>query len=72
VALLTDRGVPDSQAALSVSVMAGASLVGRVVTGWLLDRFVAARVSVVLLLIAASGRFSSGAHLTRRDRTPAR
>ena len=58
VALLTDRGVSASQAALSVSVLSGASLVGRLVTGWLLDRFAAARVSVVLLMIAAAGTFA--------------
>jgi MFS family permease len=61
VALLSDRGVPADQAALSVSAMAGAGLVGRVVTGWLLDRFAAARVSVVLLLIAAAGTFALSA-----------
>jgi MFS family permease len=61
VALLSDRGVPADQAALSVSAMAGASLVGRVATGWLLDRFAAARVSVVLLLIAAAGTFALSA-----------
>jgi nitrate/nitrite transporter NarK len=58
VALLADRGVPASQAATSVSAMAAAGLIGRVVTGWLLDRFEAARVSVVLLLIAAAGTFA--------------
>ena len=61
VALLSDRGVPADQAALSVSAMAGAGLVGRVVTGWLLDRFAAARVSVLLLLIAAAGTFALSA-----------
>jgi MFS family permease len=58
VALLSDRGVPADQAALAPSAMAGASLVGRVVTGWLLDRFAAARVSVVLLVVAATGTFA--------------
>ena len=58
VALLSDRGVPAEQAALAASAMAGASLVGRVVTGWLLDRFAAARVSVALLLLAAAGTFT--------------
>jgi MFS family permease len=58
VALLSDRGVSADQAALSVSAMAGAGLVGRVVTGWLLDRFAAARVSVLLLLLAAAGTFA--------------
>ena len=56
-ALLTDRGVTASRAALVVSAMSVASLVGRVTTGWLLDRFVATRVSFVLLAIAAAGTF---------------
>jgi cyanate permease len=54
-ALLTDRGVASSDAALVVSVMGAATLAGRLVTGWLLDRLAAVRVSFVLLLIAASG-----------------
>ncbi len=54
-ALLTDRGVSSSRAALVVSVMGVASLLGRLMTGWLLDRFVATRVSFVLLAIAAVG-----------------
>jgi len=54
-ALLTDRGVPSSAAALAVSAMGAASLAGRLVTGWLLDRFFAARVSFVMLSLAALG-----------------
>jgi MFS family permease len=62
-ALLTDRGVPAGGAALVVSAMGGASLVGRFFTGWLLDRFYAPRVSLVLLSTAAAGAFLlSGAH----------
>lgn len=53
-AMLTDRGVGASGAALAVSAMGGASLVG-LLTGWLLDRFFAARVSFVLLAVAALG-----------------
>ena len=37
--------------------MGGASLVGRLVTGWLVDRFFAARVSFALLMLAALGTF---------------
>jgi MFS family permease len=37
--------------------MGGASLVGRLMTGWLLDRFFAARVSFGLLTMAAVGTF---------------
>jgi cyanate permease len=56
-ALLTDRGVPPERAAMALSAMGGASLAGRLATGWLLDRFFAARVSFVLLAIAALGSF---------------
>jgi predicted MFS family arabinose efflux permease len=54
-ALLTDRGVPAARAALAMSAMGTASLAGRFATGWLLDRCFAARVSFVLLLVAAGG-----------------
>ena len=47
--LLTDRGVSARGGALAISAMGGASLVGRLLTGWLLDRFFAARVSFGLL-----------------------
>lgn len=57
VALLADRGVPARQAALSVSAMGAASLVGRLLTGWLLDRYPAARVSTALLTTVALGTF---------------
>jgi MFS family permease len=63
VALLTDRGVPGTQAALTLSAMGAASLIGRLLTGVLLDRFAAVRVSVSLLSIAAVGAFVlAGAH----------
>lgn len=54
-ALLTDRGITPGAAALAASAMGGAALIGRLLTGWLLDRFFAPRVAVVLLLIAALG-----------------
>jgi MFS family permease len=54
-ALLTDRGVTASRAALVVSAMGVASLAGRLVAGWLLDRFVATRVAFALLALAAAG-----------------
>jgi MFS family permease len=56
-ALLTDRGVAPEEAAMALSAMGGASLVGRLTTGWLLDRFFAGRVSFGLLAIAALGAF---------------
>lgn len=62
-ALLTDRGVPPASAAFAVSLLGGATLVGRLLTGWLLDRYFAPRVAFCLLGIAALGTFLlSGAH----------
>jgi len=54
-ALLTDRGVPASGAALAVSAMGAAGLVGRLLTGLLLDRFNVRGVWFGLLAIAAAG-----------------
>jgi MFS family permease len=56
-ALLTDRGLSTRGGALALSAMGAASLGGRLVTGWLLDRFFAARVSFALLALAALGTF---------------
>lgn len=54
-ALLTDRQVSAGGAAAALSAMGGASLAGRLITGWLLDRFFAPRVSCGLLVVAAGG-----------------
>jgi cyanate permease len=54
-ALLTDRGIAAAGAAMAMSAMGGASLLGRLMTGWLLDRFAAGRVAFGLLLLAAGG-----------------
>ena len=63
VALLTDRGVSPARAATALAAMGGASLVGRFITGWLLDRFFAPRVTLGLLTAAALGTLVlSGAH----------
>jgi predicted MFS family arabinose efflux permease len=56
-ALLTDRGVHPDQAAIAVSALGGAALLGRIATGWLIDRFFAPYVSFVLLAGAALGTF---------------
>jgi MFS family permease len=56
-ALLTDRGIASSSAALAVSVLGGAILAGRLITGWLLDRYFAPRVAFCLLGVAALGTF---------------
>lgn len=61
-ALLTDRGVTAGGGAIALSVMGASSLVGRLVTGWLLDHFFAGRVAFGLLLTAALGTvFLAGA-----------
>ncbi|MES1257966.1 MAG: MFS transporter [Acidobacteriota bacterium] len=56
-AMLTDRGISPGGAALAASAMGGAIVGGRVLTGWLLDRFFAPRVAMVLLAVAALGAF---------------
>jgi MFS family permease len=56
-ALLTDRGLSETAASLVISVMGAAGLAGRLTTGWLLDRFYGARVSFVLLSLAAIGTY---------------
>lgn len=62
-ALLTDRGVSAGGAAIALSAMGAASLLGRLVTGWLLDRFFAPGVAFSLLTISAFGVFLlSSAH----------
>jgi MFS family permease len=55
VPLLTDRGVAASSAALTVSVLGGAGLAGRLLTGWLLDRLPGSWVACALLMLAAGG-----------------
>ena len=54
-ALLTDRGITPGDAALCASILGGTSVAGRVVTGWLLDRFSGGRVAFVINLITAGG-----------------
>jgi len=56
-ALLTDRGVMARDAALCASMIGGSSLLGRVVVGWLMDRFFGARVACVVTLVTATGIF---------------
>jgi MFS family permease len=62
-ALLSDRGLAASQGVAALSTMGGASLVGRLLTGRLLDRFNGTRVSFALLTMAAAGTVVlAGAH----------
>jgi MFS family permease len=56
-ALLTDRGITATDAAICASVLGGSSVLGRIGVGWLLDRFFGARVAFVVNLITAAGIF---------------
>jgi MFS family permease len=56
-ALLTDRGITPQDAALCASILGGSSVLGRIGTGWLLDRFFGARVAFVVSLVTAAGIF---------------
>jgi predicted MFS family arabinose efflux permease len=56
-ALLTDRGLTAGNAALCASILGGSSLLGRIVVGWLLDRFFGPRFASVINLITALGIF---------------
>jgi len=53
-AILTGYGVTAQSAAIALSVMGASGIVGRLVTGHLLDRFFAPRVSMVMFLICCS------------------
>lgn len=53
--LLTDRGISAGTAALAASTLGLASFCGRLVTGYLLDRFFAPRVGLCLLVGTAAG-----------------
>ncbi|MCZ2150562.1 MAG: MFS transporter [Bryobacterales bacterium] len=53
--LLTDRGVSPDRAAFALSILGAASLMGRLLTGHLLDRFFGPLVAFLLQLGAAAG-----------------
>lgn len=55
VALLTDRGISGSHAALSASMLGASSLGSRLFVGWLLDRFAGPRVAFSVTLVSATG-----------------
>jgi len=54
-ALLTDRGITPGRAAFCASMIGGSSIFGRIVVGWLLDRFFGARVAFFINLSTAAG-----------------
>ena len=53
--LLSDRGFSAQQAALAASILGGSTMAGRLLTGWLLDRYFAPRVAAAFFVIAAVG-----------------
>lgn len=53
--MLTDKGLSQTEAALLLSVMAGAILFGRLLSGWLLDRLSPALVAMAFTAIPALG-----------------
>lgn len=53
--MLTDRGITAERAALVSSLLGGALLIGRVGSGYLLDRFFAPRVATLFFGVAALG-----------------
>lgn len=56
-ALLTERGVSAESAALALSVMGATSILGRLTTGILLDRYFAPYIAMLMLGIAGIGIF---------------
>ena len=56
-ALLTDRRITPADAAWCASILGGTSVLGRIFTGWLLDRFAGARVAFVVSLLTSAGIF---------------
>lgn len=54
-ALLTDRGITRGGAAYAVAVVGASSVLGRLVTGWLLDHRFGPRINMLLLFTTAAG-----------------
>lgn len=57
-AFLTERGVSPQSAALTLSIMGATSILGRLTTGMLLDRFFAPYIALLMLGIASVGIFA--------------
>lgn len=56
-AMLTEHGLTGQAAALALSVRGGAEIIGRLCTGFLIDRFSAQRIQTLILLLAAGRTF---------------
>jgi len=59
-AILTQHGIVASSAALALSCRGGASIVGRLIVGFLLDRFSPQRIQTFVLVVAATGALILG------------
>ena len=55
--MLTEHGVTITAAALALSVRGGAGIIGRLFTGFLIDRFPAQKIQTAILLLSATGTF---------------
>jgi predicted MFS family arabinose efflux permease len=56
-AILTEHGITAQAAAIALSVRGGAGIVGRLCTGFLIDRISAQRIQTLILLLSATGTF---------------
>jgi len=56
-AILTEHGIVAQSAALALSVRGGAGIIGRLCTGFLIDRFSAQRIQTFILMLSAIGTF---------------
>ena len=56
-AILTEHGITAQAAAIALSVRGGAGIVGRLGTGFLIDRISAQRIQTFILLLSAAGTF---------------
>jgi predicted MFS family arabinose efflux permease len=54
-AILTEHGIATSAAALALSVRGASGIIGRLCTGFLLDRFSPQRIQTCILLLSAAG-----------------
>jgi predicted MFS family arabinose efflux permease len=54
-AMLTEHGITPQAAALALSVRGGSGIIGRLCTGFLIDRFPAQRIQTFILLLSAAG-----------------
>ncbi len=54
-AMLTEHGITAQSAAIALSVRGGAGIIGRLCTGFLIDRFPAQRIQTFILLLSAAG-----------------